>query len=141
MACGRAFSYFCWWLVFYVIDFMQIAIDSIFHIILSALNIPEEELVTQPNTNFLRSTPLHYRYRLPTILLNSPNPKVAKTFHGHLLDCYHTLPSTKRIAEACPYVIANKVFSWAKHRRSYIDHLRSFGFQSNQRLLASQSKK
>ena len=121
---------------------MQIADDSVFRIIFSALDIPEEGLVAPPSTSSLRSTLLHYRYHLRVILLDSLNLKVAKTSHAHLLDCCHTLLSSERIVEACPYVVAGKVSSSARHQRSCIDllHLLSFGFQNNQRLLVSRSE-
>jgi hypothetical protein len=142
MACGHALSNFCWCLVFYAIGFMQIAGDSVFRIIFSALDIPEEGLVAPLNTSSLRSTPLHYRYRLLMILLDSLNLKVAKTSHDHRRDCCHTPRSSERIFEACPSVVAGKVSSLARHQRSCINLLRllSFGFLNNQRLLVSRSE-
>ena len=140
MACG-ALSNFCWCLVCYVADFTQIADDFVFHITLSALDIPEEDLVAPPNTSSLRSTPPHYRCRLLVNLLDSLSLKVAKTYPGHLLDCCHTLLSTERIVEACPYAVAGKVSSLVRHQPSGIDllHPLSIGFQNNRRLLVSQS--
>ena len=122
---------------------MQIVDDFVFHIIFSALDIPEEGLAALPNTSSRRSTPLHYRYRLLENLLDSLSLKVAKTYLGHLLDYCHTLLSTERIVEACPYVAAGKVSSLARHQPSCINLLRplSVGFQNNRRLSVSQSVK